>query len=82
MKHCLERFCTALGQKVNNSKSQVFFSKNTNANLADDNLADDISNDLGIPRTSELGRYLGMPTINGRVNKQTFQGVSDLLISV
>jgi len=50
----------------------VFFSKNTNADLIDQ-----ISIELGIPVPHDLGKYLGMPTINGRVTKQTFQVVSD-----
>jgi len=72
MKCCLDKFCTAWGQRVSFAKSLVFFSKNTT-----NQMASEISTELNIPMTSYLGRYLGMYTINGRVTKQTFRHVSD-----
>jgi len=51
-----------LRAKISLQKSQVFFSKNTNQRMAKA-----ISEALEIPITQDLGNYLGMPIINGRV---------------
>jgi len=72
IKNCLDTFCKASGQKVSYSKSSVFFSNNV-----EDNLARIISEELEIPRTNDLGRYLGMPTLHNRVTKQTFARLSE-----
>jgi len=37
----------------------MFFSKNTNGNTKEK-----VSAELGIPSTKDLGKYLGLPTIN------------------
>ncbi|XP_019173838.1 PREDICTED: uncharacterized protein LOC109169412 [Ipomoea nil] len=71
---CLEQFCQASGQKISLSKSQVFFSKNTSRQKVDD-----ISRRLGIERTTNLGKYLGVPAIHGRVTSATH---SDLLARI
>jgi hypothetical protein len=34
--HCLDQFCQASGQKINNQKTQIFFSKNVDQQLKDD----------------------------------------------
>ena len=67
---CLTDFCAWSGQKVNTQKSSVYFSPNTN-----EATAAEICNVLGISKTDDLGRYLGVPTINGRVTRATFQEV-------
>ena len=36
-----------------------------------------ISAELGIPLTDDLGKYLGIPTINGRVSRNTFHFILD-----
>ena len=72
IKGCLNRFCEASRQKVSFNKSVVHFSKNVNPQLKDD-----ISRELGVSTTDDLGRYLGMPAIHGRVTKRTFQQVLD-----
>ncbi|CAN1824009.1 Putative ribonuclease H protein At1g65750 [Linum perenne] len=65
--NCLDRFCLASGQLVSLDKSRVFFSKNTQcANRRN------ICRSLGIAETTDLGRYLGVPVIHGRVRKDTF----------
>lgn len=68
----LDTFCAASGQKLSLPKSMVFFSRNV-----DSREAQLISASLNIPATEDLGRYQGMPTINGRVTRHTFQHVID-----
>ncbi|WZZ66780.1 hypothetical protein YC2023_078150 [Brassica napus] len=63
----LERFCEASGQKVSLAKSLIFFSENVHRDLANS-----ISNESGIKGTKELGKYLGMPVLQKRINKETF----------
>ncbi|CAL1381633.1 unnamed protein product [Linum trigynum] len=65
---CLDRFCGASGERVNKDKSCVFFSKNTK-----DQVKTRISDTLGIQQTNNLGRYLGVPVIHGRVTKDTYK---------
>jgi len=72
IKDCLDTFCKASGQRVSFHKSSIFFSNNT-----EDNLARIISEEMEIPRTFDLGQYLGMPTLNSRVSRQTFSKISD-----
>jgi len=61
-KGCLNRFCKASGQKVSFNKLVVHFLKNVNLQLKDD-----ISRELGVSLTDNLGRYLGMLAMHGRV---------------
>lgn len=63
----LERFCEASGQKVSLEKSVIFFSENVHRDLANS-----ISSESGIKGTKELGKYLGMPVLQKRINKETF----------
>jgi len=72
IKNCLQKFCDASGQKVSKDKSRIYFSPNTN-----DAVIAEVCNTLEIPQTDDLGRYLGVPTINGRVTKTTFGAVID-----
>ncbi|CAL8174658.1 unnamed protein product [Prunus armeniaca] len=67
----LFRFVKELsGQRVSFEKSMIFVSPNTNSELA--NAIAAIS---GSPLTASLGKYLGVPLIHTRVNKQTYQEV-------
>jgi len=72
VKRCLQEFCEASGQKVSQEKSRIYFSPNTN-----EAVVAEVCNTLGISKTDDLGRYLGVPTINGRITKATFRGVID-----
>ncbi|CAL1375573.1 unnamed protein product [Linum trigynum] len=65
---CLNRFCEASGEQVSKDKSCVFFSKNTM-----ESVKKRISDMLGIKQTNNLGRYLGVPVIHGRVSKDTYK---------
>ena len=64
---CLNRFCSASGQKVSLPKSRVYFSKNVST--AD---RENICAQLGMEVTEDLGTYLGMPTLTSRVTKETY----------
>jgi len=70
IKNCLTEFCNASGQKISLAKSKVFFSPNTN-----EATAVEICNILGIQETDDFGRYLGVPTLHGRVTNAKFQDV-------
>ena len=72
VKNCLHIFCEAYGQRVSSQKSSVYFSPNTNSAVVAE-----VCNILDIQQTEDLSRYLGVPTITGRVTKATFQGVID-----
>ncbi|CAN1193208.1 Putative ribonuclease H protein At1g65750 [Linum perenne] len=72
----LDRFCEASGQSVSKEKSRIFFSKNTPSRVAAD-----VSEVLGIAATSDLGRYLGVPILHGRVTKHTYDYLLDRLDS-
>ncbi|KAL9862399.1 putative RNA-directed DNA polymerase [Arabidopsis thaliana] len=67
IRRVLERFCVASGQKVSLEKSKIFFSENVSRDLGKL-----ISDESGISSTRELGKYLGMPVLQRRINKDTF----------
>ena len=67
IKDCLDRFCAASGQKVSLAKSTIYFSPNVPTSVQQD-----ISTNLGMLVTEDLGIYLGMPTITSRITKDTF----------
>ncbi|GLT31655.1 hypothetical protein SLA2020_063760 [Shorea laevis] len=71
---CLQSFCNISGQKVNASKSKIFFSPNTNRGLIDE-----ITQFSRIEATDDLGRYLGVPLHHKRVTRATYY---DLLLKV
>ncbi|CAN1281473.1 Putative ribonuclease H protein At1g65750 [Linum perenne] len=64
----LNRFCEASGQSINKEKSRVFFSAKM-----DRNISRGVSDVLGIAATQDLGRYLGVPILHGRVTKATYE---------
>lgn len=72
----LERFCMISGQKVSLEKSKIFFSENVHRDLAKL-----IEVESGIKSTRELGKYLGMPILHKRINKETFSGVVERVAS-
>lgn len=72
----LERFCLASGQKVSLEKSKIFFSRNVSRDL--EGL---ISTESGIKSTRDLGKYLGMPVLQKRINKDTFKEVLERVSS-
>ncbi|KAH1081384.1 hypothetical protein J1N35_021145 [Gossypium stocksii] len=68
----LDSFCYFSSQKVNKSKSQVFFSLNTPKDLAEA-----ICNDVGFSCVDDMGIYLGMPLFHNRVTTSTFAFIVD-----
>lgn len=76
IRNILDDFCRASGQKVNLSKSLVYFFNNVN-----EDLAASLSHSLGITCTKDLGRYLGFPLLHQRVTKQTFSFLLDKMRS-
>ena len=69
-------FCGASGQKVNLEKSVIFFSENVHRDLANS-----IIHESGIKGTKQLGKYLGMPVLQKRINKETFGEVIEKVSS-
>ena len=65
---CLYLFCGLLGQKVSLHKSSIMFSKGVG-----EAMALKISDLSKIPITNNLDKYLGTPSITGRVQEGFFQ---------
>ena len=61
LKECLDRFCAASGQKINQDKSRIMFSSNM-----PDSEMQHISELIGIPAMDDLGMYLGCPLYQGK----------------
>ncbi|WCJ39636.1 RNA binding RNA-directed DNA polymerase [Euphorbia peplus] len=76
IKNIMRQFSDCSGQKVNHSKSKVFFSPHIS-----DIMSRGICDILGVERTHDLGVYLGMPLMHGRVNAETFSHVVDKVCS-
>ncbi|CAL1390513.1 unnamed protein product [Linum trigynum] len=70
VKECLDDFCYSSGQRVNYNKSIMYISSNV-----DRAKASLLSRKAGIPLKQELGKYLGIDTIHGRVTKGRYQGL-------
>lgn len=64
---CLNEFCSLSGQSISLTKSKLFVSPNCSRQLARN-----ISALCGIPLTSDLGKYLGVPLLHQRVTKATY----------
>ncbi|CAN1222018.1 LINE-1 retrotransposable element ORF2 protein [Linum grandiflorum] len=72
IKTCLSKFCRASGQMISNEKSRIFFSRNVSTSSRRS-----ICAELEFGETHNLGRYLGVPVLHGRVTKHTYQFVLD-----
>lgn len=70
MLNCLNDFCLASGQKINYHKSNLFCSKAVSGDVASL-----LSNMSGIPLTTNLGKYLGVPLIHGRLTNDMFEDI-------
>ena len=70
MKECLDVFCSLSGQQVSFSKSRVLCSNNIT-----DRVSRSISIAYGSPMTKDLGKYLGVPLIHGRITNRTYNSV-------
>lgn len=69
---CLNPFFVSLGRRVNFNKSSIFVSKNV-----DPTLANQLATMSNIPITDCFGKYLGVPSIHGRVKGSLYQDVID-----
>ncbi|KAK0578928.1 hypothetical protein LWI29_018508 [Acer saccharum] len=67
MKECLDIFCDYSGQQVSYPKSRVLCS--TNVKERDAKLIAEVCDS---PITKDLGKYLGVPLIHGRVRVRTY----------
>lgn len=70
MLDCLDTFYSSYGQKINYHKSLLFCSKSVGVDLALQ-----LSELLSIPLTLNLGKYLEVPTIHGRLAKNMFEDI-------
>ncbi|CAL1388052.1 unnamed protein product [Linum trigynum] len=70
IKQCLDDFCFSSGQRVNYGKSLLFVSPNVSRSKA--NI---LSARAEIPLKNELGRYLGIQGIHGRVTARRYQSL-------
>jgi hypothetical protein len=61
-----------LGQKLNNSKTSLFFSKNTTMVDKEAILAL-----VGVPTTQRYVTYLGLPALVGKSRTTAFKGILD-----
>lgn len=69
IKEGLMSFCEALGQQINLQKSSVFFSNNLSRQVKHE-----LSTNLGIKQTMDLGKYVGhFVQHHGRSNKANSQ---------
>lgn len=68
----LKDFCEASGMRVNLDKSRMFCSKTIAHSIQEE-----LSSILGIQRASNLGKYLGIPLLKGRVTKDVFLPILD-----
>lgn len=64
----LERFCRALGQKVNFQISLLYCSPKVPSQDAER-----LSLELGIPQTKDLGRYLGQQLVHSGNNRVAYE---------
>ena len=69
---CLNEFCNISSQQVSLQKSSLYFSRGV-----DDALAERIALIAQIPITTDLGKYLGIPSIHGRAHLGIFQPLLD-----
>ncbi|OMP00911.1 reverse transcriptase [Corchorus capsularis] len=76
IKHVLDEFCMASGAKISLEKSKLFVSPKARGS------GRDMSSLLGITGSDNLGKYLGVPLIHGRVTKATFKEIIEKVQSM
>jgi hypothetical protein len=70
--HILKQYEMASGQRLNQDKTSIFFSRNTL-----DDLKSEILRLSGILTTQKYDKYLGLPTLVGKSRKQAFKSIKD-----
>ncbi|KAK0586151.1 hypothetical protein LWI29_001876 [Acer saccharum] len=76
MKDCIDLFCDVSGQQVSFPKSRVLCSNNVS-----NGFAKTLAEICGSPVTKDLGKYLGVPLIHGRITKDTYKDILDRIQS-
>jgi len=76
IKSCLQFYCRCSGQKVNEAKSSILFSKNTVVSCINS-----IKGIIPYKVTSSIAFYLGLPIIIGKSKKEAFQPILDKVFS-
>lgn len=69
---CLDRFCKASGQRINKLKSNVF-----NSNKVCREKVCRFATLTGIPEMTDLGRYLGVPSLHERITRDHCKSILD-----
>lgn len=72
MEHVLAGFCHISGQRISRQKSKIWFSPNTPTYLRNA-----ICSEFQVQPISNLGMYLGMPLLHGRLRKTDFAHILD-----
>ncbi|KAK2395425.1 hypothetical protein QL285_057163 [Trifolium repens] len=72
----LNEYQQASGQQINMNKSEMMFSPNL-----DNNIQDIFRNIITIPNTTNITKYLGLPTHIGRSKRQIFNFIMDKIWS-
>ncbi|GKV42563.1 hypothetical protein SLEP1_g49947 [Rubroshorea leprosula] len=72
LKSVLDFFCDRSGQRINPSKSNIFFSNNVT-----EPLREELCNIMGFSHTNYLGKYLGIPISAKRPCKQDYTFILD-----
>ncbi|KAF7826059.1 ribonuclease H [Senna tora] len=71
---CLELFCNLSGHKINNSKTSIFFTKNTSQSTITD-----IISLSGFKQCSSMGKYLGTNIIHGMHSRGHYNHILEKL---
>lgn len=71
---CLEAFCKASGEKVNNDKTNMYVSRKVHSNVVME-----LSREAGFTLVLDLGKYLGSHLHHRRVNRRSFQFLEEKL---
>ncbi|EEF47978.1 conserved hypothetical protein [Ricinus communis] len=70
----LQSFCNCLGQKINFQIKYV-----CSKNVSDD-LAKDLSAYCGMPIVKDMGKYIRMQTVHGRLSKLSCKHILDRVV--
>ena len=68
----LNAYEVASGQKINRSKTALFFSKSTN-----EVLKEQIKEAWGVPEIMQYEKYLGLPSFVGKRKKASFNYIKE-----
>lgn len=67
---CLRKFCDISGQKIFFDKSKLFLSPKIKSSQGRE-----LERLCGMPRTTDLGKYLGVPILHTRVKGESYAGI-------